>query len=87
MSARGSASCPFRISGARYCGVPTMKPACVWPGAMRSIGRAMPKSISLALPVGSRIRFSGLMSRWSTPTAWAAASPAQSCLASRSPAE
>ncbi len=64
-----------------------MKPAWVWPGVRRDTGRAMPKSISLALPVGSSSRFSGLMSRWMTPTAWAAPRPAQSCLASRSPAE
>ncbi len=30
--------------------MPTTHPAWVWPGAVRTVGRAMPKSISLALP-------------------------------------
>ena len=35
----------------------------------------MPKSITRALPAASRITFSGLTSRWTTPSSWAAARP------------
>ena len=45
----------------------------------------MPKSMIFRPPVGSMRMFCGLMSRWITPTSCAAASPAQICLAMRSP--
>ncbi len=45
----------------------------------------MPKSMIFSPPVDSIRMFWGLMSRWMTPTSWAAASPAQICLAIRRP--
>ena len=41
----------------------------------------MPKSRTLTLPLRVRNMFSGLMSRWTTPLACAAASTSRSCVA------
>ena len=74
MSARLSILPPRACSGAMYAGVPSATPALVsdevpllWasPSAL-----ATPKSITTACrPVS--ITFSGLMSRWTIPWAWA----------------
>ena len=40
-----------------------------------SLSRASPKSVSLTVSVWVRSTFRGLMSRWTTPTVWAASSP------------
>src|SRR3989338_7774870 len=53
--------------------------------ASLSSERAMPKSIIFACPFRSMRIFSGLRSRWTTPWAWASASPAQTCPAHSSP--
>ena len=73
-SSRGSA---FACSGDMYSIVPSMAP--VWVTPPPSIVRASPKSISATRPCWSRMMLLGFRSRWMTPSAWAAASPAQAC--------
>jgi hypothetical protein len=57
------------ISGAMYSKVPTTTPTRVRRDS--SIARAMPKSISVTLSSGATMTLEGLMSRWTTPRAWA----------------
>ena len=72
MSERASASAVVAISGAMYATVPSMLP--VEDIDTSEAARARPKSVTLAGPsLGTRM-FSGLMSRWMTPTRWAARS-------------
>jgi hypothetical protein len=56
-------------SGAMYSKVPTTTPTLV----MRdwSSARAIPKSIRVTCSSELTITFDGLMSRWTTPRAWA----------------
>ena len=66
-----SAASASACSGLMYAGVPTASP--VWvsrPSARVLIAFAMPKSATTAWPLSRRM-FSGLMSRWITPRAWA----------------
>ena len=72
-SARGSAGCPRICSGAMYSGVPTIVPGTVSPWLSSSL--TSPKSRILTSPSRVRNRFAGLMSRWTRPAPWAAASP------------
>jgi hypothetical protein len=44
-------------------------PVCVWLVSVSA--RAMPKSATFATPSAVTSTFSGLMSRWTTPAAWA----------------
>jgi hypothetical protein len=55
----------------------------IWPAmvspAVASSDRAMPKSVSLAVPSGVIRTFCGLMSRWTMPCSCAWSSAASSC--------
>src|SRR5256884_3713906 len=55
-----------------YSGVPVVDPRSSRAG--RDVTSAIPKSVTVALPFASSRMFPGLMSRCTTPTAWAAAS-------------
>jgi hypothetical protein len=57
--------------------VPTTSPVRVW--LEESSARAMPKSVSLAIPSGVTMIFAGLTSRWMTPFSCAAASASAAC--------
>ena len=52
-----------------YAGEPSSCPVTVM--RSRSITWAMPKSVSFSTPSFRIITFSGLMSRWMMPSAWA----------------
>ncbi len=74
---------PSADSGAMYAGVPTNSWVRVRPG--ESARRAMPKSVSRGYiwppPCFSRT-FAGFRSRWTTPSAWLAASASAICAVS-----
>ena len=53
--------------------VPSTRPVAVSP--LDSIERAIPKSVTLALPSASIRTFCGFTSRWTSPAAWALARP------------
>jgi hypothetical protein len=59
-----------------YDGVPITMPVIV--SVVVSI-RAMPKSATFSVPPVVRIRFAGLMSRWTTPRACAKSSACSNC--------
>ena len=75
MSERAVAASPSHISGARYCGVPTMRIGFEV-SSVSCRGPARPKSASLITPARVSRRFCGFTSRWMTPIwcAWASAS-------------
>ena len=82
---------PPACSGDMYAGVPITEPAAVWKpmsSSSRLSSLATPKSSSLTSSapsaVGITITLSGLRSRWTTPTAWAAARPSQICTSTAS---
>ena len=64
-----------------YWGVPTICPAPVNVrlGASRPTSLAMPKSAILTWPSLFSNKFSGLMSRWTTPWSWAYCRASQIC--------
>ena len=66
------ASSPYRISGARYPGVPSSQP--VWVSLGSSATRARPKSMRIGVRPSMRT-FDGFTSRCSTPTACTDARP------------
>ena len=76
-SVRPSTSSHFAsaCSGAMNAGVPITVPTRVSVPPVRAswMTRAIPKSSTLSPPVRTRNRFSGLMSRWTTPLACALA--------------
>ena len=75
MSVRASTGPPCACSGERYDAVPSTALVC---GAVSGPStRAMPKSITLITPSRVIITLPGLMSRWITPCACAAAIAAQ----------
>jgi len=80
-SARASTSPrPLACSGAMYAGVPTANPLCVISVSPASSARATPKSVTSQRPVGSSRRMlEGLMSRCTTPRAWAKAKALPTC--------
>ena len=77
MSVVGDAGCPLACSGERYCTVPITWPVAV--SGTWSAMRAMPKSVILTRPSGVISRLPGLMSRCTSPAAWAACSAAAVC--------
>ena len=79
MSDRWSTSLASTCSGDMYSGVPMMTPAPVIPVVFKL--RAIPKSMMWAFPPSSTMMFWGLRSRWTTPSAWASASPSLTCRA------
>jgi hypothetical protein len=87
MSARMSAAAAScHCSGAMYDGVPIIAPAAVnsTPPASSPRTFASPKSRIFTVcfrPARARIRFAGLMSRWTIPISWACWSPAAACWA------
>ena len=75
MSVRASTGPPCACSGDRYDAVPSTAEVC---GAVSGPStRAMPKSITFTVPSRVTMTLPGLMSRWITPAACAAASAAQ----------
>lgn len=71
---------PSADSGATYAGVPTNSWVRVRPG--ESASRAMPKSVSIGCIWPSccmSSTFAGFRSRWTTPSAWLAASASAIC--------
>ncbi len=63
-------SSPLACSGLMYVGVPTIMPVAVSLDATSLSARATPKSATSTSFPDSRM-LSGLMSRWTTPWAWA----------------
>ena len=61
-----------------YAGVPTMLSSFTAPARAARYSPTTPKSRSTTLPPEVTITLDGLMSRWSLPAAWIAATPAAS---------
>ena len=76
-SDRPVAGRPTAASGARYWAVPMTSPVLVI--ATASAARAMPKSVSFAVPSGSMRMLAGLTSRWIRPFLCAACSALAAC--------
>ena len=70
MSLRASTVSPRACSGDRYCAVPITAAVWVMVALVSATARAMPKSITLTVPVWVSITLAGLMSRWTMPALW-----------------
>ncbi len=72
MSDRSVAVSPRACSGLMYWTEPRVIPGrVIWASA---IARAIPKSVTSTRPSWASMMLPGLMSRWTIPRAWAAAS-------------
>ena len=67
MSERASTVSPRACSGERYCAVPMTAAVWVMVELVSATARAMPKSITLTMPVEVSMTLAGLMSRWTMP--------------------
>src|SRR6516162_11198313 len=78
-SVQWSVGSPRACSGDMYSGVPARAPTALGPASAAT--RASPKSVILTRwTLFSRRMLAGLMSRWTSPCACAAASPAANCI-------
>ena len=71
-SERSSPRWPFACSGEMYWPVPSTVPVAV-SASSESSARAIPKSVTFAVPLPSSRTLCGLTSRWTMPRSWAKA--------------